>query len=245
VISPETGTINIHVKTTNPGVRCFTVDCNKHIYVSGNRNREENSELQHFVRGVRITLNRDKKPCVKYPDNNIRILAIDEATRAISLWTVSIVNQDQRFFLVIQENGEFQTYCTYDDHDKAVVACPDIERWESLIMFLNNLIDPESLLGLNEYKAPEKKNGKPVLAGNEGYVLWFSDAENIGVIETVEGAARVHWSAIARSDSRRAFFKPGEKVTFTKLISPNNTRVGRSSTFRFEAAGVTVIEPKQ
>jgi cold shock CspA family protein len=93
----------------------------------------------------------------------------------------------------------------------------------------------------------ERPNGdSPKLNGiseGEGRVVWFSDAEQYGMLMTKLGPARVHWREINRRGSRRRYLQAGELVAFDELAKPHLTKA-RDTGFKLEAVRVTIKKEK-
>ncbi len=181
----------------------------------------------------------------KYPQNNLRILQ-NLGDGYFQQWRVSIVSQDGHFFLVTEKMYEpFRCYRSGDS-----VICPTHqEKWGSFVTFLNlalrgsaqQALPPIRELAEDEEKKQPKAKPNGISQG-QGRVIWYSQAEQMGMVMTKEGAARVHWTNIkSRGDSRLAHLNEGELVSYEELTRPHLTRA-RSTGFKLEAVGVRLIE---
>jgi hypothetical protein len=181
----------------------------------------------------------------KYPQNNLRILQ-GLGDGYFQQWRVSIISQDGHFFLVTEKMYEpFRCY-----RSGTSVICPaHQEKWGAFVTFLNFALRgsaQEALPPIRELaEDEEKERPKAKLNGisqGQGRVVWYSRAEQMGMVMTKEGAARVHWTNIKpRSDSRLAHLNEGELVSYEELTRPHLTRA-RSTGFKLEAVGIKLIE---
>ncbi|GEM_PF-1124798 len=201
---------------------------------------------QIYRRNIPI-VESDLQPNVKttkYPQNNLRILqSLDNGY--FQQWRVSIVSQKNKLFLVTEKL--YQPFRCY--RSGTSVVCPTHqEKWSAFVEFLNFALSDsikEALPPIRELIEDEKKESPEVkthkINQDQGRVIWYSQAEQMGMIKTNEGVARVHWSNIKpRSDSRLIHLKEGELVSYEELIHPRLTRA-RSTGFKLEAVGVKLV----
>lgn len=180
----------------------------------------------------------------KFRQNNLRILQ-NLGSGYFQQWRVSVVSQNEHFFLVTEKM--YETFRCYRSGNS--VRCPaHQEKWGAFVTFLNFALRgsaQEALPPIRELAEDEEKEhpkAKPNgISQGQGRVVWYSQAEQMGMVMTKEGAARVHWTNIKpRSDSRLAHLKEGELVSYEKLIKPQASR-GLTG-FKLEAVGVKLIE---
>jgi len=183
----------------------------------------------------------------KYPNNNIRLLQ-GLGNGYYQLWCIAVVCQDGEFFLTLEK-----MYTPFRCYRSGVsVICPtylaDGKRpgWPPFITLLNRVLKGEAfealppIKAINEAKPPadgaKKLNG---ISEGEGRVIWFSEAQQYGMLNTKQGPARIYWREISRPGSRRRYLKSGELVTYTELAKPHLTRA-RDTGFKLEAVGVAL-----
>jgi len=190
-------------------------------------------------------------PTTKFPGNNLRILE-GLGNGYFQLWRVAVVSQNGNFFLVVEKLYKpFRCY-----RSGKTVLCPIYQAnkdegkigWAALFTMLQRILKGEDFENLPEAHEvstdpkpePEAKPANGISA-NEGRVVWFSDAEQYGMLMTKQGPARAHWRNIRRPNNRRVHLVPGELVTFTELTEPHNTK-GRDTGFKYEAVGIELKE---
>jgi cold shock CspA family protein len=235
----------------------FTVNGNKDVVPSKNWRdapADDEDQVKFFPKDTRVyrctvpirySENRDELT-TKYPHNNKRLLeALGNGW--FQLWSISIIAQDGDFFLTCEKSYEpFRCY-----RSGSSLICPfflkdeekNVKGWPPLITLIKRLLKSEDFEALPTSKAAEKDpplhqqkkvNG---IQDGEGIVDWFSSDMQIGALRTTQGVVRVHWSNVVRNDFRRKFLQDGERVIFTELTPPAQTKE-RPTGFKLEAIGV-------
>lgn len=218
----------------------FAIDVDGKKNVVLKKNFSENPEEKKIYRNI-VEIKTNKEIFhTEYPNNHIRLLLITD-TGNIQIWEIAIVSQGGHFFVTQQK--VWDTFC-YNNNDR--LSCPLFEGpkgWPQMINILKDLfsrqlmfLPPLSLwkeedVNLDRVKVTKKKTG---------VVVWFNNAQGMGVIKTTEGPARVHWSDISRIDSNLSHVLPGETVTYSDLVPPRLTK-GRGTSLRFDAIGVSPV----
>lgn len=172
----------------------------------------------------------------QYPDNHVRLLR-RMGPGVIELWEIALVSQDGSFWVTAQK-----TYSIAVARDEAGnFVCPQFEeRWPQLVSFLSELLEGEELPVLATVAA-DITTDTSGLGANEGFVLWWNAAQQMGAINTAKGAARVHWSQIVAQNGARRFLVSGQRVVFDHLRRPKTEAGGRPTGFKKEAVGVKPI----
>lgn len=172
----------------------------------------------------------------QYPDNHVRLLR-RIGPGVIELWEVALVSQDGSFWVTAQ-----RTYSIAVARDEAgTFSCPQFaERWPQLVSFLAELLEGEELPILATVTANITTDTSN-LGANEGIVLWWNAAQQMGAIATAKGNARVHWSQIVAANSSRRYLTPDQRVIFDHLRRPKTDPGSRPTGFKKEAVGVKPI----
>ncbi|MFZ6014919.1 MAG: hypothetical protein ACOYUZ_01010 [Patescibacteria group bacterium] len=173
----------------------------------------------------------------KYPANCLRLVE-NLGDGWFQHLAVGVVSQNGKFFVVTEVMYEpFRCFRSGDD-----MVCPRWEQeWPALVSFLNENIseeDFEALPPVRDMTEPKAKaKPEPELEPGTAVVIWYSQVMQLGMLQTVEGEASVHWSKVTRPNSRRAYLEAGETVYYEELEDRENTS-GRQSGFKKEAKGV-------
>jgi cold shock CspA family protein len=174
-----------------------------------------------------------------YPGNGFRLL--DLRGSELRIWEISLVRQDNRFYLVSQ--------CVYTvdifRSEGGKVVCPTFERedhgWPQLVELVNACFAEKMDLPAlpTDYKMPVVE--APVITDkNTGWVQWYNFANGVGVIHTSNGPARVHWSSIIQPESGGFVgLEAGQMVKFT-TVGPNEP-CKQPSTIQYQVYGVSPI----
>jgi cold shock CspA family protein len=172
----------------------------------------------------------------QYPDNHVRLLR-RMGPGVIELWEVALVSQDGSFWVTAQK-----TYSIAVARDEAgTFSCPQFaERWPQLVSFLAELLEGEELPILATVTANITTDTSN-LGANEGIVLWWNAAQQMGAIATAKGNARVHWSQIVAANGSRRYLTPDQRVIFDHLRRPKTDPGSRPTGFKKEAVGVKPI----
>lgn len=168
----------------------------------------------------------------EYPSNMTCVIEIDGDT--VRYHEIAIISQAGEFWVTNQVTREGTMY----QQDGALkVDC--FGNWPQMLEKLSGLVDASSL---KQYPGePDEPKLTPIPEG-EGEVVWFNFAQGLGMIRTMHGNARVHWSEIAvRTDEpERSYLLPGQRVSYADLREPVNTK-GRATAFKLEAVDVRVL----
>ncbi len=219
-------------------VFAITVDGKKNVILKKNLS-ETPDKLKIYRNNIEVKSNGQVLH-TEYPNNHLRLLAISKGGN-IQVWEIAIVSQNGDFFVTQQKTWD--TFC-YNNHER--VSCPLFEGpkgWPQMVEILKNLLtDQIDQLPLISQKKKEDINlqNTKILINNRGVVVWFNQAQGIGVIKTIEGPARAHWKDINRKNSRLAYLKPGELVSFHSIVPPRLTK-GRKTMIRFDAVGISPV----
>lgn len=159
-----------------------------------------------------------------YPENHLRLLSL--TPEHIGMWEIAVVSQRGAFFLTLQETVAISLRRGIGGILYGVG--PRLQNWPQMKKFLEDLLG-ERLLMLGE----ESPKEVPL-----GGVIWYNLAQGLGAIQTVKGAARVHWSQAAPREDGFRYLQQGERVNYQ--ITPVILKQGmRPTSFQWEAKNVT------
>jgi cold shock CspA family protein len=172
----------------------------------------------------------------QYPDNHVRLLR-RIGPGVVELWEIALVSQDGVFWVTAQK-----TYSIDVARDEAGnFVCSQFEgKWPQLVSFLSELLAGEELPTLATVTT-DVTTDVSVLGANEGVVLWWNAAQQMGAIATAKGNARVHWSQIVAANGSRRYLTPDQRVIFDHLRRPKTDPGSRPTGFKKEAVGVKPI----
>jgi len=183
----------------------------------------------------------------KYPRNSVKTLVVTEKNDSnynlnLDVWETGVMTQGKDYFLTHQlvyssqlftKDGRlfapsFETLLTWDDLNA------------TLIRFLNY-----TGISVPPYVETEKVVAQITelsLQPNQGFVLWFTEANGLGAIETLLNGervnARVHWSKVVpQNGANRRFLRARNFVSFTQLLPVSDPR----SNFKWEAERVEIL----
>jgi hypothetical protein len=175
---------------------------------------------------------------VHYPQNHLRLLAVNPLNGEFAIQELAVVSQDGNFYFLreVTKTGRFYR----NDAGKAV--CPSLANWEQFQEFIGDRYAVASRCFEPVAAAPtsfEEELAAPRLA-NFGRVLFWHAAEGIGCLLTKQGRAKVHWSQlISDKQGKRLGLQRGQVVRFCGIGSPiRNDRTAH----RLEVTGVYVDE---
>ena len=193
-------------------------------------------EEGHYYRlSVPIKTNAEGIHYTDYLQNNLRLLRLDGDGK-VRMWEIALISQGGDFFLTAQPTYTAQCY-----QDGDAIVCPRFARWPQMLDFLGSLLEGVGKVSHSaEYRDDEEEPSADGLEACTGRVIWFNLAQGLGAIITPSGAARVHWSGIAKRP-RLAYLAKGELVSFKELQEPRQTKP-RLTAFDYEAVGVSPIK---
>ncbi len=199
---------------------------------------------------IPVKTTRDGTVTTKFPTNSIRFL-LPLGNGWFQMWRISVVSQEGNFFLVSET--VFEPFRCYRADTN--VACPlftatdEEERrdWPAFMTLINRVITGDAFMELPPLseKAKDPEPMKPEeeekdLPIGQGRCVWFSQAEQYGMLATKHGNARIHWQNLdPRPDSRRRHLNSGELVEIAQLTQPVEGK--RRTDFTQEAIGVRLI----
>ncbi len=219
----------------------FIVDNKKNVALSRDRTKGNGPlKISQVVVPVEWS-ERYQVFTTRFPHNNIRMMQL-ESDGYIALWRVSLISQNGNFFLAAEITHGANCY-----RDDGKVVCPDL-KWDSLNVVLTSLMSADMIDRLpdinesaSEYIPPPevaKESVGKAYAPGTARVVWWSTAEGYGRLITPKGNARVYWKQVSRPDnSRRAYLKVGELVTYTEIREPEHV-MPHGTKFKLEAYGV-------
>ena len=167
---------------------------------------------------------------------SLRLLSIDQSGRLHDR-VISLVKQDDKLFVTVQETYNEQLYRAGD-----LVVCPPMEKTRLATletvrrMLEGNAQFTACLPEASTYQRPDLKKQVLALRYGEGLVLWFADGMNSGAVLCKDGQQhKVHFSKILTIRQGRRFLRTGEKVLFRGTES-----VPGKSQFRDQLVNVEV-----
>jgi len=212
------------------------------VRVDGQKNivpARNDSEMEDVVlcrTAINIKESQSGVAHTQYPDNHVRLLRRVDAG-VVELWEVALVSQDGSFWVTAQKT--YSIAVGLDENEE--FYCPQFEeRWPQLVSFLSELLAGEELPALANSAADAAADTSD-LGPNKGTVLWWNSAQQMGVIATMKGNARVHWSQIVAQNGSRRFLVAGQRVVFHHLRRPKTNPGSRPTGFKKEAIGVKPI----
>lgn len=189
-------------------------------------------ESRVFATKASIKASLDGYLYTEYPENVMCVIVLEGGS--MQMHEIALVSQYGHFFVTHQ--------VTYEEQMFQLDGALKIERFDSWPQMMNLLSElaGDAVSTLPEYVYQDV----PVpteLPAEVGEVGWFNFAQGFGMIRTNEGMARVHWTQVTRPGERRNYLKPGEFVTYERLITPLNTK-GRATSFKLEAIVVDLTD---
>lgn len=174
----------------------------------------------------------------RYPANNLRLLRL-EPSGEFHIWEIAIVSQNSDFFLTVQETYSGSCYKSDDG-----LACPKVNKWPQMIQLMADIIEEAGLASLPDLITYSEDTRPPDrYIGNTGIVLWWNHAMGMGVIQTHDGQARVHWTQSPKRP-RLAFLQKDEHLFFEEVgspvVKPRPDGSVRPTAFKLEAKGITL-----
>jgi cold shock CspA family protein len=211
------------------------VDGQKNVVMARDESEAENVVLCRTAINIKKS-SQSGVAHTQYPDNHVRLLR-RIGPGVIELWEIALVSQDGVFWVTAQKT--YSIAVGLDENEE--FYCPQFEeRWPQLVSFLAELLEGEELPVLATVAA-DITTDTSGLGANEGFVLWWNAAQQMGAINTAKGAARVHWSQIVAQNGARRFLVSGQRVVFDHLRRPKTEAGGRPTGFKKEAVGVKPI----
>lgn len=211
------------------------VDGQKNVVMARNDSEAENVVLCRTAINIKES-SQSGVAHTQYPDNHVRLLRrIGPGT--VELWEIALVSQDGSFWVTAQKT--YSIAVGLDENEE--FYCPQFEeRWPQLVSFLTELLASTELPYLS-YTVVKPEDKTSDLRANEGIVLWWNAAQQMGAIATAKGVARVHWSQIVAQNGSRRFLVPDQRVVFDHLRRPKTDPGSRPTGFKKEAVGVKSI----
>jgi len=210
------------------------------VRVDGQKNimhAHDDSEVESVIlcrTAIRLKESQSGVAHTQYPDNHVRLLR-RVGPSAVELWEIALVSQNGVFWVTTQKT--YSIAVGIDESGEFV--CPQFaERWPQLVSFLSELFEDEELPVIADDPIVETP---ATLTENQGIVLWWNAAQQMGAIATAKGNARVHWSQIVAQNGSRRFLTPSQQVVFDHLRKPKVAPDGRPTEFNKEAVGVKPI----
>lgn len=232
-LRPGSVLLEIYVATGRDYIYAFDVDAKKNINFKKDHSTDPTAE-NIFKTNIVIKTGLDGAHHTEYPHNNTRLLRIYKNGH-VELWEISIIAQNNNFFLTIEKVYDVRCY-----NNNGKLDCPRFSKWPQMLNLLLSSLLIKNLSPISEYRE-EKMVRSGELPKGVGHVQWWNIAQGFGAIITPNGPARVHWSNIFPSNGDRfVSLNTGERVSYRKLIAPNQTKA-RSTNFRLEAVGVNAI----
>ncbi len=224
-------------------IQGFMVDGKKNVVFKKKLYFSENDEK--ISMGLRVQIKTSNAPGVgvnarqvlhtEYPHNHMRFLKICDGG-IVKVWEVALISQGGLFFTTIQET--YSASCYRDGNGK--VICPIFAYWPQMLLVLTDLFNG---ITLPEYKGEEIKDyigdtsQFPLMTG---VVQWFNIASGVGVVQTRDIPAKVHWSQIP-GRPRLRYLKTGEKIKF-RTFQPVNDTKAKFSSIANQVVGVEIIQ---
>lgn len=192
-------------------------------------NKKERAKRYRQTLEVLIASNGE--PYVKYPDNALGILRLDESGGGFEVWEIAVVAQNGYAFLTDQKVYEDRFYKDTEGN----LVCPALANAPQVESFVRRFVPKEDISSIEEYMPPPRHTHS--LREGEGEVLWWRMSRGIGAIATTEGVARVFWGRIRGLRPRHGpvSLSAGERVTYTQLLDISSDP---NTVFQREAVGV-------
>ena len=213
----------------------IAVDGKKDIVLR--RDKSDDPDVQIYPTSIAIKESQVSGVAhTEYPDNHVRVLRHTDGGN-VEMWEIALVSQDGLFWITVQKT--YDIACGRDASGQ--FFCPTFaEKWPQLVELLAKLLtDIDLPVGV----APQP-GIRPLISGlksNEGIVLWYNLAQQMGAIATNQGQARVHWSQIIAIEGELRRLTAGAKVRFRDLLRPKQLKFGRKTSFRWEAVDVRPV----
>jgi hypothetical protein len=216
--------------------------CNLKLEVAGNEsnvpflvNRERDDKPIRLCEDLfgfqKIRVRQSKEGYYKTDSrrNNVRLLSLDYSVAPI-VFTVAVVSQEEDFFVTCDKALKFG----FDIDKQAWTYHTD---WKSLFTRVCVITGRKVIQADRE--VPDF-----YARGNTGITSWWDSSSGVGAVwiwyEGKKIEVSVYWAEIKRS-GRRAYLIPGEVVSYERVRAKQNPS-GRSSSFKFELTGVTVVQ---
>lgn len=196
-----------------------------------------------FQTKVPVKDSKDFIPTTRYPQNYMALVGLNaDKPGLVRIWEIALVSQNGHFYVTTQCTYEVQCYLEHLSSGFQL-RCPFFEITKprpAFVDFLRKLsINPWTLPSVRLYQPSLPPADPPKPWPGHGWVLWWNCAMQWGVIQTTEGAARVHWSNVKDADGL-AHLKVGDVVTYEELAPPFQT-YERETSFKLEAFGVRQV----
>lgn len=186
---------------------------------------------------IPVVDSKDFITTTKYPMNYMTLVEVDvDKPGFVRIWEVALVSQKGLFFVTTQCTYEVQCY-----QDDGQLRCPFFETVNLRPFFVSLFAELLSsklsqLPPVSEYIPPADP---PKPWPDHGQVLWWNCAMGLGMIQTTEGVARVHWSNVKDADGLVCFDKD-DIVSYDELGKPFQT-YERKTSIKLEAFGVRKV----
>lgn len=175
---------------------------------------------------------KHQKLATKYPENAIWILECRHSGE-VDIWEVAIATQCREFFFTLQHTRKVQCF-----RDNKTLVCPELDDWAEMVHLLRTLLKCQvyTLPPISDY-VPKPEISPDGFEPNIGRVLWYSEAQGFGAIQTHAGVASVHYLELrSRDGCRRLYLRPDETV-YIKRVEPCDP----AGEFIGEAKGVRAL----
>jgi cold shock CspA family protein len=224
--------IEITVDAGRDYIYGIEVDGKKNIYFKKDHSLSTDQHI--FKTKIPIKVGLDDVPHTEYPNNNLRIIRVYKNGK-VEMWEIALMSRGGSFFLTTQKTYEVHCY-----RKEGKIFCPHFSKWPQMMDLLCVCLNISNLPPIEEYQEKTSIDAKK-LAKDTGIVQWWNNAQGVGMIMTSNGPARVHWKNIFPSNSSRlTYLTPGGIVKYKALVRPQQTKA-RSTAFRLEAVGVSVV----
>ncbi len=215
---------------------------NKEIKIMKNYGNPDNPFSSNLTKMYRkyIPLHEDRKVdkvyVVNHHQNDMRLIRINHKGK-LTIWQLTIMNQDKNYFLTIET--QYKALCYKSDES---IVCPFFSRNESMTEFIQQVVRatgpttdfkqlPKNMEELAVIERSPKSYSEKI-----GEVLFYNKGENFGLIDTGTNHALVRSNQVKREPMR--YLLKGELVQYRELVVPTESPF---RTIPFEAVGVQPI----
>jgi len=222
----------------SPRFLSFLVDGRKNLVPR--RSRTDTTTYLRFVQRMQIQVTKSQENpehFINYAENNIRLVQI--AGCELKMFEISIISQNDKFFLTIQQTYGFRCY-----RDRTQVRIPAFDtKWPQLVEFLRPYLEPdlEHLPPIADAADETGTVDAADLQDGQGVVVWFNVASGMGVIKTRNEDVRLHRSQIIVNNGDLRYLEKNQRVSIQRLDSIEHREGKRQTSFRFKAIGVQAV----
>lgn len=187
---------------------------------------------KHYLRFVKSVKNRltGNVPYLstKHDGNNTRIIFTGSlfGVHRFEMWETAIVTRildgQAHFFLTIQKLYEADMYNFDGRVYLPETQYPGYQHWSNLQTYLNSVINVETLEKVDldqmlEILDQESQSNELPVEEKVGVVKYFCLASGLGLAQTSNESAFIHWSKIISND-RLACLAEGQKIQFENMV---------------------------